>query len=164
MKLKKDCETPCKLVPFFNNQKSSVNNHSPILNKLVWKILNDTMRSLIVNPYQAWFLAVLNTGSSNLLYDENLFDTLFKEKTEYKTIGKVKIWRLRNLAQLLTKLMIEQSKISHEDHTIMVSLFEQLRSSCQVFVKEYLYCMEQNQDFCKTNHYLLDRLRALEEI
>lgn len=164
LELKKDGETQYEPVRFFNNQKSSVNNHSPILNKLVWKILNDTMRSLIVNPYQAWFLAVLNTGSSNLLYDENLFDALFKEKRQYKTIGKVRIWRLRNLVQLLTKLIIEQSKISQEDHTIMVSLFEQLRYSCQVFVKEYLYCMEQNQDFWKTNHYLLDRLRALEEM
>ncbi|MCP4353607.1 MAG: hypothetical protein GY795_49805 [Desulfobacterales bacterium] len=111
--------------------------NSSLHSKLKTKTVTDILRTLLVNPYQSWFLAVLALNSSNIKKDgADIFDISDDENI---SIGKIEIWRLRRLTTWLIKFnSYRHEKISHDEMLTIDSLFERIMVDCPEFVQDFM--------------------------
>ncbi len=128
--------------------------NSSLHNNLKTKIVTDILGTLLINPYQSWFLAVLALSGSNIKKDGA--DTFAISDDENISIGKIEIWRLRRLTTWLIKFnSYRHEKISHDEMMTIDSLFERIIKDSPDFVQNFMNILYNNRPgFFEDNPYL----------
>jgi hypothetical protein len=128
----------------------SINKGDPgdLFSRLKRKILYKVLLTLITNPYQAWFLA--------LLFRENVTfkDTSIKKPSDKdNSTGKLKIWELRRLTTHLIRLYSDKPAISFDLTRTLTSFFRHIEGKTPGFLKRCLMHLNmKNSSFFEDNY------------
>ena len=111
--------------------KIKMNEPYKIYDRLRRRIFYNELLTLITNPYQAWFLALLNRENVNFTCD------LKEEIPEIKDdcTGRLKIWELRRLTTHLIKLYSDKPGISFDLGHYLISFFNYIKTQTPRFLK-----------------------------
>lgn len=124
-----------------------------IYDRLRRRILYNVLFTLITNPYQAWFLALLNRENVNFICD------LKEEIPEIKDdcTGRLKIWELRRLTTHLIKLYSDKPGISFDLAHYLTSFFNHIDTQTPRFLKSCMRHLFRKNPSLSENYSFLNK-------
>lgn len=127
-------------------------NEDRLFNILRRKTLYRTLLSLINNPYQSWFLSLMNR--ENIDFIENKKEK-YGHYTDVEAIGKMRIWELRRLTTYLIRLYSKNPGIYLDYYLRLRDFFRYIDSNIPDFKKLCLvHLKKKNPKLFETNEYL----------
>ncbi|MDQ1351104.1 MAG: hypothetical protein QG657_1406, partial [Acidobacteriota bacterium] len=148
----------------FTGDSNGMTGKAWLFNELKRRVLINTLHSLVANPYQSWFSALLRRWSDNnfienkeLLEARRLNDDNVKGNT---SIGKIRFWELRLLSIYLLRLYSPYNDIdidiSREDKQVWMGFCDTLKKYCRDFLVDLkAHLMERNGEL-KPRHSFLN--------
>lgn len=140
--------------------KIEINEPYKIYDRLRRRSIYNVLLTLITNPYQAWFLALLNRENVNFSCD------LKEEIPEIKDdcTGRLKIWELRRLTTHLIKLYSDNPGISFDLAHYLISFFNYIKKQTPRFLKRCIgHLFRKNPSLSENCSFLEDYTKDREK-
>ncbi len=133
--------------------KIEINEPYKIYDRLRRRSIYNVLLTLITNPYQAWFLALLNRENVNFICD------LKEEIPEIKDdcTGRLKIWELRRLTTHLIKLYSDKPGISFDLAHYLTSFFNHIDTQTPRFLKSCMRHLFRKNPSLSENYSFLNK-------